>query len=131
MADRGNKASFMFNGVTYSTADCISAWDFGNSITDIVYQCDGADKHLGGTEAVDFRVTLGLDSTDTTYISAFNPGTSSTQFEAHPGGDTATYIELSSTKALVISRNITAPMNGIIAMDIVIALDNITTTSAT
>lgn len=130
MADRGNLASFGWEGVTYSTNDCLSAWDFADSINDIVYQCNGYDKHLGGTRALEFRFSIGLDADDTTKISPFVPGTESTQFEAHPGGSTTNYIEITSTKAVVLSRDITAPMNGIIGMSVVIALDNAVTTVA-
>jgi hypothetical protein len=129
MPDSGNKAAFTFAGTSYTTANCLQSWDFNNSINDIVYQCNSYDKHVVGTQSVMFRVTLALSATDTTPVIALAPGTTGA-WEGHPGGDTATYIELTSTRGQVNSANISAPINGIIAMDVEIALDDVTLTTA-
>ena len=68
---------------------------------------------------------MALDATDTTKVSALASGSTGT-FEAHPGGDTATYIEVTSTNATVIQSNISAETNGVITLDVTIALDDVT-----
>ena len=124
MATGGKNASFSFATVVFDADDCLQSWDLNNAINDIVYQCNGYDKHTVGTKAATFRASLALASTDTTRVTAFAPGTTGI-FEAHPAGDTATYIEIKVAKATVISANMSAPINGIIALDIEFALDDI------
>lgn len=130
MAAKGSNARFEWDGVSYTTEHCLQAWDFANSVNDIVYQCGGYDKHLGGTKNVSFNVSLALDATDTTKITALAPGDTTTQFSAHPAGATTNYIKITSTDGLVLSNNLTAPINGIVSMDVVIALNNVTITKA-
>ena len=132
MADSGRLAAFQFGGVTYDADDCLQSWDMANAINDIVYQCNSLDKHAKGTQAVSFRVSLALPATGTTKINALTPGTQSTQFEAWPAGFTTNYIEygLTTGKATVIRRDLSAPINGIIAADVEIALDTLNTTGA-
>jgi hypothetical protein len=129
MADSGKLASFKFGANTYSTANCLQSWDLNSSINDIVYQCNGYDKHLLGTKSLSFRTTMGLAATATTTVIAFAPGTTGA-FECHPGGDTAGNIEITATRAQCNVANVTAPMNGVIAMDIELVLDDITYTTA-
>ena len=129
MADSGKKAAFTFAGTSYTTASCISSWDFNDAINDIVYQCNGYDKHALGTRSATFRVTLGLAAADTTRVIALAPGTTGA-FLAHPAGDVTGNIEISAARAQVNTANISAPINGIIAMDIEIALDDVTLTTA-
>ena len=129
MADSGKKAAFTFAGTSYTTASCLQSWDFNNAINDIVYQCNGYDKHLPGTNAATFRVSLALAAVATTTVIAFAPGTTGV-FLAHPAGDVTGNIEISATRAQVNSANISAPMNGVIMIDIEIALDDVTLTTA-
>ena len=133
MADSGNLASFMFGGVTYDADDCLQSWDFSHSVTDVVYSCNGYDRHGVGTENAVLTVTLALAATDTTRVTQLDAGNSSTQFEAHPGGDAAPggKIEIKAIRAQINRCDITAPMNGIIAMDVEIALDDVTIGAST
>ena len=130
MSVGGKGARFMFAGVNYTTNDCLQGWDLNSAINDIVYQNNGYDKHAVGTKVVTFSVSLALAATDTTKVTALQPGTESTQFSAHPAGDHTSYIEISSTAVQVNSANISAPANGIIAIDAEFALSNITYTTA-
>lgn len=130
MADSGKNAEFTFATVVYDADDCLQSWDLSSAINDIVYQCNGYDKHLPGTKTMMFRVSLALAATDTTKVTALAPGTTGA-FEAHPASDTATYIEVRATRAQVNSANISAPINGVIAVDAEFALDDITYAAAT
>ncbi len=124
MATSGKNASFSFATVVFDADDCLQSWDLNSAVVDVVYQCDGYDKHAVGTKSASFRTSLALAATDTTRVTAFAPGTTGI-FEAHPAGNTATYIEIEVAKATVISANLTAPINGIIAIDLELALDDI------
>ena len=128
MADSGRLAGFKFGSVTYDADDCLQGWDIADSINDVVYQCNSMDKHARGTQNVIFRVPLALQASDTTIIAAFAPGTSATTFEAWPGGYTTNYIEFASTDVLVLRRDLSAAINGIITADIEIAINSIAST---
>jgi hypothetical protein len=131
MADKGTKAKFVFGTVSYTTADCLQAWDFNQSVQDIVYQCSGYDMHLAGTKNVGFSVSLALAATDSTKITGLAPGTHTSIFQANPAGDATTnYIEITSTDVYVLTQNVTAPINGIITMDVTMALNNVTVAGA-
>lgn len=130
MAVGGKNASFTFAGTVYDADDCLQGWDLNSSINDIVYQCNGYDKHAVGTKVISFRASLALAATDSTKLEAFQPGTTGT-FIGNPAGDVSGYIEVTATRGTVISAPLTAPINGIIAVDVEIALDDITYTTAT
>jgi len=130
MADSGKNASFNFATVLYDADDCLQGWDLSSAINDIVYQCNGFDKHLPGAKTLSFRVSMALAATDTTKVTAFAPGTTGA-FEAHPAGDTATYIEVRASRAQVNSANISAPINGVILVDAEFMLDDVTYAAAT
>ena len=128
MADGGKLAGFTFATKAYTTASCIQSWDLNSSINDIVYQCNGYDKHAVGTKVISFRSSLGL-AADTTVPVDLAPGTTGA-FECHPGGDTAGNIEITATRGQIVSAPMSAPINGIITLDVEIALDDITYTTA-
>lgn len=130
MADSGKNAAFTFNGTVYNADDCLQGWDLADSVNDVVYQCNGYDKHASGTRSIMFRTALALAATDTTKVGALAPATTGT-FEAHPGGDTKDYIEIRATASRVVRRDLSAPINGIITADVEISLDDITFAAAT
>ena len=130
MADSGKNASFKFTTVTFDADDCLQGWDLNNAINDIVYQCNGYDKHLPGTQAVTFRVSLALAKTDTAKVTLLAPGTTGL-FEAHPAGDSSGNIEVEVTRAQVNSSNLSAPINGVITADVEFGLDDIDLGAAT
>jgi len=130
MADSGKNASFSFAGTVYDADDCLQAWDLADAVQDVVYQCDGKDKHAAGTRQISFGVTLALSADDTTKVIALRPGTTGA-WEGHPGGDTAGNIEVTATKGTIITAPLSAPVNGIITTDVSIALDDVTYTTST
>jgi len=130
MPDPGKNASFKFTTILFDADDCLQSWDLNQAVNDIVYQCNGYDKHLVGTKSQTFRVSLALAATDTAKVTLFTPGTTGA-FEAHPAGDTPTYIEIRATRAQVNSAPMTAPINGVIAVDVEFGLDDITLATST
>lgn len=125
MADSGKLASFTFAATVYDQDDCVQSWDLDHSINEVLYQCGGYEKAAVGNTSAVFTVTLALAKTDTAKLSALAPGTIGT-FEAHPGGDSASNIEITSTQAVVISAPISTSPNDIISVDLTIRLNDIT-----
>jgi len=129
MATGGKNAAFVFAGTTYNADDCLQGWDLASSINDIVYQCNGYDKHAVGTKVISFRTTLALNSTDVALTSGFSPGTTGA-FHAAPFGYTTDYLKVTAARATIISAPISAPINGICSIDLELALDDIAYTCA-
>jgi hypothetical protein len=126
MADTGLNASVKINGTTYTSSDCIQSNAINDAINKVVYQCGGYDRAAVGTRVVTFTFSLALAKTDVTKLNDLAPGTVITSFEAHPGGDTDSYIEIVSTSGIIESRPGTWSPNGMIAIDVTCHLNNIT-----
>jgi hypothetical protein len=131
MADSGKLASFTFNSVTFDETDCLQGWNLNDAINEIVYQCDSMDKGVAGTRTVTFSGSMALSATDTAKLAALTPGATAADFEAHPSGDTATYIEVSSTDSLCVSANLSTAANSVHTVDFSIRLNDVTIGAAT
>ena len=130
MPDTGKLASFSFNSQVYDEDDCVMNWSLNDSINEIIYQCGGQDQAAAGTRSSVFSASLALDATDTAKLAALYPGAAGA-FEAHPAGDTPTYMEIPATDALITAANKSAPSNGLITLDLTIRLQDITLGTAT
>lgn len=130
MPDTGKLGSFSFDGTVYDEDDCLSGWTLNDAINEVVYQCGGYDRAAAGTRTATFSISLGLAQDDTTKLTALYPGATGA-FEAHPAGDTATYLEITATDSLITVANKSAPINGIITLDLTIRLQDITLGTAT
>ena len=126
MAVSGKLASFTFNGVTFNADDCLQGWNLNDAVNEIVYQCNSYDKGVAGTRSITFAGSLALAAADTAKLAALTPGASAADFEAHPAGDTATYVQVSSGEALCVSTNQTTAPNAIYTVDFSIRLNDIT-----
>lgn len=126
----GKDAAFTFDGTVYDSDDCLQDWALNDAINEVIYTCGGQDRAAVGSRTSTFQVTLALDTTDDTKVSALAPGSTGT-FEAHPAGDTATYIEITSTDAVITNAGISTAVNDIITMDVTIRLNDITIGAAT
>jgi len=127
MPSSGNQAGFEFNSVEYTAADCLSGWQLDKAVADIMYQCGGGDKHHGGTNGGAFKITLTLAKTDTTKIAAMRIGTTGS-FLAYLGADIDNLIAAASN-AMVISAPVSAVINGMVVMDVTIAIDDLVVTA--
>ena len=130
MPDSGKSASFSFAATVYDADDCLQSWKLDKSVEDITYYCNGRTKHLVGNADAVFTTSLALSADDTGVIGALAEG-STGAWEGHPGGNTAGNIEYTSTKGTVINAPVSAPQNGVISMDLTIALDDLTEDAAT
>lgn len=127
MADpvTGINESFKFSSTTYDSDDCIQSGAITDAIQEVVIQCGGFNVAGEGPRDVTFTASLALAATDVTKINALEPGNTGA-FEAHPAGDTPTYIEIVAASAKVISRNITYAVAAFITMDVTIRLNDVT-----
>lgn len=130
MPDTGLLASFKFGNETYDEDDCLSNWNLNDQIQEVIYQCGGFEQGAAGPRSAVFNVSLGLAADDTAKVNALYPGAKGA-FEAHPGGDTPGYIEITATDSLIRVANKSAPSNGIITVDLQIRLQDITLGTAT
>jgi hypothetical protein len=130
MAVTGKLASFKWVATIYDTDDCLQSWELSKSVEDITYFCNGRTKHLVGNADAVFSCTLALSATDTAKIAAFEEGATGA-WEGHPAGDTLNYIEFLAAKGTVLSAPISAPQNGVVTLDLTIALDDLTEPAAT
>jgi len=130
MAASGILASFKLGATTYSAADCLQSWQLAHSIQELIYQCSGVNKAAAGAVDATFSVSLALAASDTTKHAALDAG-STGAFEAHPGGDSSGFIEITATDSLVTRSNTTSGPRSIISYDLTIRLQDITLSAAT
>ena len=122
----GKLAEFTLNGVTFDADDCLQGWNLNDAINEIVYQCNSYDKGAVGTRSVTFAGSLALDAADTAKLAALTPGATAADFEAHPAGDTATYVEVTSSDSLCVSANQSTAPSSIYTVDFSIRLNQVT-----
>jgi hypothetical protein len=130
MAVTGKLASFKFVSTTYDSDDCLQNWALNKSVEDVTFYCSGRTKHLAGNADAVFTCSLALAAADTAKIAALEEGATGA-WEGHPAGDSSGFIEFTSTKGTVISAPVSAPQNGVVTVDVTIALDDLTDKAAT
>jgi len=130
MADAGISASFKFGATTYGSTSCVQNTSVQRSINPITYQCSGIQKTVVGAKIYLFTYQLAIAKDDTAKVAALAEG-STGAWEYHPGGDTASNIEMTSTKGTAVRMDVGAAANGFITIDGQLALDTMTNATAT
>lgn len=105
---------------------------FDDAAADIVSQVVGqaVDVHYAGTRNITGSVNCELVNTGVAdFETNFKPTTTGAT-EIHLFGDTATYVEITSTKGTILSRNATGSINGIVTYTLNFALDDATVAAA-
>lgn len=127
MADpvTGINESIKWGSTVYDSDDCLQSGTINDAIAEILIQCGGFNVAGEGPRDVTFAFSMGLPATAIAIINDFEPGATDT-FEAHPAGDVPTYIEVVSTSAKVISRNINYAVGAFITMDVNMRLSDVT-----
>lgn len=131
MAISGDDVSVTIGSTTFTKADCLQDINYNYSVDTHNYQCGNFNHILPGAKNASCDLTLAIDATDTALLGELAPGTAITTFELHPGGDTATYIEITSTDGYVVDRPMTIPLNGVVMITVNITLNNVTEGVAT
>lgn len=130
MAVTGKNAEFKWVSTTYDADDCLQNWNLDRNVEDITYYCNGHTKHLAGNANAVFSCSLALSATDTAKIAALEEGTTGAWI-GYPAGNTATYMKFTATRGVVINAPVSAPQNGVVTVDVTIALDDCTDAAVT
>ncbi len=130
MVVSGLSQQFIFNSQTYNADDCIQSSSLNRSVNAGMYQCGGSMKTALGAKTYVFNASLALAATDTTKVGALQEGDNGTDFAYWPAGVATGNIKMTSTKAWVASANYSAPVNGVITVDLTINLDALTDTTS-
>ena len=131
MAVSGISQSFTFGATTFDADDCIQSASLNRSVNASMYQCGGTMKTALGAKTYVFNTSLALAANDTAKVAALQEGDNSTLFKWFPAGVTSGNIKVSSTKAWVVAANYSAPVNGVLTVDVTINLDNLTDGTST
>ena len=129
MANSGLSGSFTFGGTVYDTDDCIQSMALTRTTNGVKYICGGITKTAAGESTYSFSASVALAQTDTAKVAALANGATGA-FEYHPKGDTATYIEETSTNGTIVQSNMGSAPGAMIMLDIVIDLDDLTDAAA-
>lgn len=130
MAVSGINQSVTFNSVTYNSDDCIQSSSMNRSVNVSNYQCSGVNKTALGAKSYVFNMSLALGATDVAKIAALQEGDNATDFAYYPAGYVTGNIEMTSTKAWVTAANFSAPVSGVMTVDVTLALDDLTDATA-
>jgi len=125
----GINQAFVFNGITYNSDDCIQSASMNRSINAATYQCGGNMRTAVGAKTAVFSASLAIDAAnDSAKVAALQPGDNSTDFKWYPGSTTTGDIKMTlgtGSSAWLVAANYSAPVNGVVTVDITINLDSI------
>lgn len=130
MADSGLLGSFSFGGTVFDADDCLQSHSINRTLQTSTYQCSGTMATVSGAKVYVFNYSMAIAKDSTADVAALAEG-STGAFEYHPGGDAAGNIEMTSTRGTAVQMNINGPVNGVLTIDGVINLDNLTDATAT
>ena len=122
----GGSASLTFDGTTYGASDCIQDWSYSYTVDGVTYTCGNFNKVAAGAKNVTLDITMVIAETDTGKLSAFEPGSTATDLEFRPYGDTPTYPEITPTDAVVLDRPMSGSASSMVAIAIKIQLNDVT-----
>ncbi len=104
----GALAEFTFGGTQYL---CLTDYSWNGAVEEAVGQCSSATGaqtfRVAGAPNDVFSFNVLIGSQDTTELNALKRGTLGS-FEFHPEGDTALFIEMTATQALISQSNLAA-----------------------
>jgi hypothetical protein len=105
---------------------CITSVDYSDTADEYLAACSGATTkvHITGQRNITATVNVLLDSAANTQLGYFDPGDASAW--VHGFTATGTDTEIIASNAVVKSRTISAPVEGLIAASFVVGLDDIT-----
>lgn len=130
----GANQKLVFNAITYGTGgSCLGGVEYSDTADSYLAKCaaGGYANHVVGLRTVTATVNVVLDDVDHAVLNAAEPGDSAADYEHHPAGDTATFIEISASLATVLSRTYSVPVEGLTALTFVLGLDSFTAGAAT
>jgi len=130
MPETGLLQSFTFNSVTLDSDDCLQTTGVSSTLQTAKYQCSGVMKSAKGAKTFAFNYSFAVPVASDSLLTALDVGSTST-FTYYPFGNTATYIKITATRAIVTAMNIGAAANGVVTVDGTMELDDRTIGAAT
>ena len=128
----GKKASpeVTIGATVFDSDDCVQDARLSVNGEEYTYYCSGVTAREVGNPQITLTFTVALEVTDTAKVAVLDAVNDTPQtavaMEFHPGGDTATYIEGTTTAGYITSLDLSAPQNGIITADVTCAWNNLT-----
>ncbi|MCO5189171.1 MAG: hypothetical protein M9918_13390 [Anaerolineae bacterium] len=129
MADAG-LPSITIAGTTFDDDDCVQSAEITVGGVEISYYCGADTYYITGAEEVILTFTLALAQTDTTAMAAIARGTSGV-CEFHPFGDTATYIEYTTTNGTITNHRLSSNPAAAGLIEVTCRWDDVTIGAAT
>jgi len=113
---------------------CINSVEYSESPDTYQVACAAATAkaHVVGQNSITATVSVTLESNATTQITTYNPGNDSTGDATpwdHGFSATTGDTRVTSTKATVLDRSISVPVEGLVTMSLTFGLDDITFTT--
>ena len=130
MAVSGLLQQFVFNSQTYGPSGCVQSSSLNRSVNASQYQCGGSMKTALGAKTYVFQASLALAANATATVGALQESDNATDFAYWPAGVSTGNIKMTSTKAWLVAANYSAPVNGVLTVDITINLDALTDTTS-
>ena len=130
MAGSGMLAAFTFGGMTWDADNCVQTTGVNTSLNTAQYQCSGIMKNVVGAKSFSFNYSIAVPVANDSELTALDVASTSA-FTYYPFGNTATYIKLSSTRAVSTAMNVSAPVNGVVTVSGTLVLDDLTIGAAT
>ena len=116
--------------VVFDSDDCVQDANLTINGETYEYYCSGISQIEAGNPRIELSFSVALEVDDTTKVAALDLVKDTVQtaisMEFHPGGDTATYVEATTTAAYQTGLTLSAPSNGIITADCTYRWNNIT-----
>lgn len=124
------RPSVKINATVFDADDCVQDARLSINGEEYTYYCSGISQIEIGNPTITLTFSVALEMNDTTKLAVLDAVTDTPQtavtMEYHPGGDTATYIEATTSAGYVTGLDLSAPANGIITADVTCRWNNIT-----
>lgn len=122
--------SVKINATTFDSDDCVQDAQLTINGIEATYFCSGNEVGAISGASIMLTFSLVLALADTAKVAVLDAVLDKPQaavtMEYHPGGDTATYIEATTTAGLVKDVVFGSPANGLITADVTCRWNNLT-----
>ena len=118
----GKAQTLSFAGTSVT---CVTSVDYSDTADEYLAACSGSSYkvHITGQRNITATVNLLLDSASTTLLNLLEPTDAGAWIHGFTAVNTDT--EIKALNAVIISRTITVPVEGLVAASLVVGLDDI------
>lgn len=118
-----------FNSQVFGTGGtCLASVEYSDAADAYLTKCAAGSYagHVTGLRNVTATVNIIPLDTDHAVLNAVAPGVNNTDWEHYPAGETETFIKITASKATVLNRTTSVPVEGLFAVSFVVGLDSFT-----